>query len=202
MFDAVRSAEMAVQRAEESVDNNASEECQIELNKAQAELRHVLSIEEQFWRQKARVKWLCQGDSNSKYFHAIVRQRRSQGMIHRIKNSDGVWVDNADDIASAAITYFHDLFNDSLASSSDMLSLIPPMISGEDNAKLEEVPSIEEVHRVLRSMDEESAAGPDGFTGKFFTFAWQVIAQDVYKAVLSFFVGRSYLGSLPLLQLY
>ena len=110
-------------------------------------------------------------------------------MIHRIKNSDGVWVDNEDDIASAAITYFHDLFNDSLASSSDMLSLIPPMISGEDNAKLEEVPSIEEVHRVLRSMDEESAAGPDGFTGKFFTFAWQVIAQDVYKAVLSFFCG-------------
>ncbi|XP_027118292.2 uncharacterized protein [Coffea arabica] len=189
VFDAVRSAEMAVQRAEESVDNNASEECQIELNKAQAELRHALSIEEQFWRQKARVKWLCQGDSNSKYFHAIVRQRRSQGMIHRIKNSDGVWVDNEDDIASAAITYFHDLFNDSLASSSDMLSLIPPKVSGEDNAKLEEVPSIEEVHRVLRSMDEESAAGPDGFTGKFFTFAWQVIAQDVYKAVLSFFCG-------------
>ncbi|XP_071916298.1 uncharacterized protein [Coffea arabica] len=36
VIDAVRSAKMAVQRAEESVDQNASEECQIELNKAQA----------------------------------------------------------------------------------------------------------------------------------------------------------------------
>ena len=38
-------------------------------------------------------------------------------------------------------------------------------------------------------MDGESAAGPDGFTGKFFTFAWDVVAEDVYKAVLSFFCG-------------
>ena len=38
-------------------------------------------------------------------------------------------------------------------------------------------------------MDEESAAGPDGFTSKFFTFAWEVIAQDVYNVVLNFFCG-------------
>ncbi|XP_071912243.1 uncharacterized protein [Coffea arabica] len=58
VIDNMRSAEMAVQRAEEVVDQDDSEECQIELKKAQAELRHALSIEEQFWRQKARVKWL------------------------------------------------------------------------------------------------------------------------------------------------
>ncbi|XP_071928018.1 uncharacterized protein [Coffea arabica] len=189
VIDNVRSAEMAVQRAEEVVDQDDSEECQIELKKAQAELRYALSIEEQFWRQKARVKWLRQGDTNSKYFHAIVRQRRAQAMIHRIKKANGVWVDNEADIASEATTYFSELFSDSLGSSADMLQLIPPMISGEDNVKLEEIPSIEEVFRVLKAMDEESAAGPDGFTGKFFTFAWQVIAQDVYKAVLSFFCG-------------
>ena len=39
------------------------------------------------------------------------------------------------------------------------------------------------------AMDGASAAGPDGFTGKFFTFSWDVIAQDVYNAVLSFFCG-------------
>ena len=35
----------------------------------------------------------------------------------------------------------------------------------------------------------ESAAGPDGFSGKFFTFAWDIIVQDVHKAVVSFFCG-------------
>ncbi|XP_071929043.1 uncharacterized protein [Coffea arabica] len=189
VFDAVRSAEMGVQRAEEAMDQYASEECQVELSKAQAELRHALSIEEQFWSQKARVKWLKHGDRNSRYFHAVVRQRRAQGMIHRIKKSNGVWVDKNDDIATEAITYFSDLFTCSLESSSDLRYLIPSIISEEDNEKLEEVPSIEEVYRVVRSMDGDSAAGPDGFTGKFFTFAWEVVAQDVYNAILSFFCG-------------
>ena len=51
------------------------------------------------------------------------------------------------------------------------------------------MPTIEEVYRVIKSMDGDSVAGPDGFTGKFFTFAWDVIAQDVYNAILSFFCG-------------
>nr|XP_027099065.1 uncharacterized protein LOC113718354 [Coffea arabica] len=189
IFDAVHSAELEVQRAEEAMDQYVSEECQIELSKAQAELRHALSIEEQFWRQKSRVKWLKQGDRNSRYFHAVVRQRRVQGMIHRIKKSNGVWVDTNADIATEAISYFSNLFTGSLQSASDMQHLISPMISEEDNAKLEEVPSIDEVYRVVRSMDGDSAAGPDGFTGKFFTFAWEVVAQDVYNAILSFFCG-------------
>ncbi|XP_071939020.1 uncharacterized protein [Coffea arabica] len=189
IFDAVRSAEEVVKQAEESMDQYASEEFQVKLSKAQAELRNALSIEEQFWSQKARAKWLKQGDRNSKYFHAVVRQRRIKGMIHRMKKSNGVWVDTNADIATEAISYFSDLFTGYLESSSGMRHMIPHMISEEENRKLEEVPSIEEIHRVLKSMDGDSAAGPDGFTGKFFTFAWEIIAQDVYKGILSFFCG-------------
>ncbi|XP_071917081.1 uncharacterized protein [Coffea arabica] len=59
----------------------------------------------------------------------------------------------------------------------------------KDNGKLEAVPSLDEVYGIVKLMDGESAAGPDGFIGKFFTFAWEVIAQDVYNAVLNFFCG-------------
>ena len=38
-------------------------------------------------------------------------------------------------------------------------------------------------------MDGNRTAGPDGFTIKFFTFAWKVIAQDVYMAIVSFLCG-------------
>ncbi|XP_071927455.1 uncharacterized protein [Coffea arabica] len=190
IFDAVRSTELAVQRAEQVVDQNASEEFHVQLSKAQAELRHALSIEEQFWSQKARIKWLAKGDRNSRYFHAVVKQRRAQGRIHRIKNSNGIWVETNAEIVSEAITYFSDIFTTpTLQSSTDLLHLIPPMISENDNDKLEKLPSIEEVYRVVRSMDGDSAAGPDGFSGKFFTFAWEVVAQDVHNAIISFFCG-------------
>ncbi|XP_027184031.1 uncharacterized protein LOC113782338 [Coffea eugenioides] len=189
VFDVVRGAEATVQRAEEAMDHDGSEEAQLELHKAQAELRHTLSVEEQFWSQKARVKWLRSGDRNTRFFHAVVRQRRVQGTIHRIKAASGVWVESDEDIASEAIAYFSDLFSGTSRPASDMLHLIPPVVSGEDNRILDEAPTIEEVHRVVKAMDGDSAAGPDGFTGKFFTFAWEVIAQDVYAAVLSFFCG-------------
>ena len=41
------------------------------------------------------------------------------------------------------------------------------------------------VDRVF-AMDGESAAGSDGFIGRFFTFAWDVMVKDVCEAVGSF----------------
>ena len=92
VFDAVREAEAGVLRAEAAVENEALEEAQIELQRAQAELTRSLAIEEQFWQQKARVKWLRSGDRNTKYFHAVVKQKRVHEMIHRIRKADGQWV--------------------------------------------------------------------------------------------------------------
>ncbi|XP_071939854.1 uncharacterized protein [Coffea arabica] len=90
IFAASREAEASVTRAEARLDNEPSEDAQVELNRAQAQLNHALSVEEQFWKQKARVKWLRHGDRNSKFFHAALRQRRLQGVIHRIKDMNGI----------------------------------------------------------------------------------------------------------------
>nr|XP_027071862.1 uncharacterized protein LOC113696683 [Coffea arabica] len=100
------------------------------------------------------------GDRNSKYFHAVVKQRQVQGMIHRVKRADGVWVEDDDGIAIEAIAYFSNLFSGDTSSNLDgLLGLIPSMITGEDNMVLEKIPTMEEVRR------------------------------DVHKAVVSFFCG-------------
>lgn len=67
----------------------------------------------------------------------------------------------------------------------EFLVFFPP----QDNASLELLPSEEEVRQVVFGMDGESAAGPDGFTGLFFTSCWDIVGQDVVKAVQDFFVG-------------
>ena len=92
-----------------------------------------------------------------------------------------------EDIANEAIAFFSDLCSEPIGPVLDMLPLIPPLITEKENKTLEEVPSIEEVRRVVFAMDADSAPGPDGLMGKFFTFSWDVIAQDVYNVVLSFF---------------
>ncbi|KAK3231055.1 hypothetical protein Dsin_002936 [Dipteronia sinensis] len=44
--------------------------------KTMAEVWKCLRREEQMWRQKSRVKWLKDGDKNSKFFHSIANGRR------------------------------------------------------------------------------------------------------------------------------
>ena len=91
-----------------------------------------------------------------------------QGVIHRIKAMNGTWVDTNDDIANEVIWYFSDLLSEPVGTFSELLHLIPSIITRKENRRLEASPSMEEVKRVVFEMDSESAAGPDGFTGKFF----------------------------------
>lgn len=46
--------------------------------------------EDQYWRQKAWVKWYQEGNQNIKFFHAVIKERRVQNQIHGIRNLDGV----------------------------------------------------------------------------------------------------------------
>ena len=51
---------------------------------------------------------------------------------------------------------------------SDMLEVIPRVITEHDNNLLTQVLSIHEVREVIISMDRDSAVGLDGFTGQVF----------------------------------
>ena len=55
IFDASHEVEIAVHRAKARLENEG-DVAQVELNMAQVQLNHALSMEEQFWMQKARVK--------------------------------------------------------------------------------------------------------------------------------------------------
>nr|XP_027121205.1 uncharacterized protein LOC113738177 [Coffea arabica] len=74
-------------------------------------------------------------------------------------------------------------------SSPDLLKHLSRVLTSGDIEALEQVPSPEEIRRVVFEMDGDSAAGPDGYTGRFFTSAWPIVGDDVGKAIGSFFCG-------------
>ncbi|XP_071902080.1 uncharacterized protein [Coffea arabica] len=189
VFENVRKGEAAVAEAEMRVQVDFSDEAHLELQQVQANLNRQSAIEEQFWSQKARVKWLQHGDRNSRYFHSVVKQRRFQSRIHKIQDSEGGWVMDDEGIGREAVRFFSNLFSADPVADFHLLDVIPNLGDEINNTRLEEVPSLEEVKGVVFGMDGDSTAGPDGFSGKFFTVAWEVVAHDVYKAVVSFFCG-------------
>ena len=87
------------------------------LTPAEAEIKK--SLQEQLWnaanayesmlRQKAKVKWLKEGDRNSAYFHKLINYRRRHNGIQGLI-IDGVWVHDPNSIKSAALTHFKDRF--------------------------------------------------------------------------------------------
>ncbi|KAG5604805.1 hypothetical protein H5410_026297 [Solanum commersonii] len=60
------------------------------------------------------------------------------------------------------------------------MECIPRIVSQEHNDRLKEIPSIDELKEVVYSMNPNSAAGPDGMNGYFFTRnLWNIINKDL-----------------------
>jgi len=144
--------------------------------------------QEKFLKQKSKVKWLAEGDRNSKFFHAMVKMNRRKNFFLSLMENPR-FGNNWDTIAQEGVKFFQTLLSaDHCALDPALLEVIPSLVYEEDNRILIEIPSAAEVKRTVFSIPEDNAPGPDGLTGCFFTFCWDVVGQDVVEAVQEFFM--------------
>lgn len=80
------------------------------LLQAEKGLESLLEEEEMYWKIRSREDWLRWGDRNTKRFHAKASQRKKKNEIVGIKDKDGSWVENEEDISKVAVEFFGDLF--------------------------------------------------------------------------------------------
>lgn len=57
---------------------------------AQIDLQKALKFEEDLWREKARIKWHCEGDRNTGFFHRITKIRNCSKAMNMLKNGDEI----------------------------------------------------------------------------------------------------------------
>ena len=152
-------------------------------------LKHeeILAKEEIFWRQKSREKWLLEGDRNTKYFHNSTINNRNYINIAKIKNLEGEQTENPIEIAGILTEHFYNTLNNFDSSNKwaqeEMLKHIPKLISEEDNKFLNEPISLNEVKTALFSMNPDKSPGPDGFQAFFFQKCWDILGEDLWKAL-------------------
>ncbi|KAI0491478.1 hypothetical protein KFK09_025738 [Dendrobium nobile] len=74
---------------QESTEDGLSEDHQLELRREAGELNATLARLATWWRQRAKTKWIEEGDSNSHFFHLNASARRRGNIIVEIQNSNG-----------------------------------------------------------------------------------------------------------------
>ncbi|KAL2479297.1 Uncharacterized protein Adt_32263 [Abeliophyllum distichum] len=152
---------------------------------------YIIAEEEDYWSKKSRVKWLNQGDRNSKFFHVVVKKNKSKNKIIQIRNIDDRLIQSEDEIQKSAVDYFQNvLTKEPIEDSSELVESIPNLITLKDNNFLNGLPSIEEVKEVVFSLNKDSVAGPDGYSGLFCQLCSEVIQRDLDDAVVDFIYGK------------
>jgi hypothetical protein len=141
----------------------------------------LAALERTMWRQRSRFLWLKEGDCDSKFFHIKASARRRKSFIPSITVGDVTTVDQ--EMKKQAIwQHFNNLIGtyQPNINSINLAALQFPEINLQSLSS----PILEdEVKAAVMETHPEKAPGPDGFTGLFYRVMWDIIKDDVMKAI-------------------
>eukprot|EP00253_Pinus_taeda_P021912 PITA_21912 len=133
---------------------------------------------------------------NSSFFHKQAQVRKCTNSISEIKDGSIIHKDNAN-IKKAAYLHFKSLYSQdiNLDQNSDIMDVVPSLISAEMNHLLEANVTKNEVKDALFAMDPDKAPGLDGFSARFLEICWPIMEKYLYKMVLKSQVCQKIRGS-------
>ncbi|XP_058776192.1 uncharacterized protein LOC131650503 [Vicia villosa] len=143
--------------------DDVSNEVQAIKRKASSRLWLNLKIKENMLIQKSRVKWLNDGDSNSKFFHRVMKERRRRNHLGSISTSSGILA-NVEEVKDGVWRHFNEKFKEVCESRPVLENGSFNTLSMEDSASLELPFSEEEIKEAVSNCDGAKSPGPDGFT--------------------------------------
>ncbi|PNX78269.1 CNGC5-like protein, partial [Trifolium pratense] len=154
----------------------------------------LLVQEESYWKQRAKMHWLKEGDLNTKFFHMSASARQRVKKISKLVNDENIVITSQPELCTVALNYFDQLFKSNPSSHDPILSLIAPKITQDDNDQLVRPITREELKEALFQMHPDKAPGPDGFNPAFYQHFWDLCGNDVFEAATEW-LERGYFPS-------
>ncbi|KAJ9535204.1 hypothetical protein OSB04_un001715 [Centaurea solstitialis] len=139
-------------------------------------------------RQRAKVKWLREGDANTKYFHMVVKEKRHAQQIHSVRKTDGSFVFD-DEVPVAFVDNLKVLLG---TRDEDLVPEMPSHLFVNTlpiGDALHMIRPIEDadIRNAIFSIGNDKAPGSDGYSARFFKAAWNIVGGDVMTAIHNFF---------------
>ncbi|KAL9244369.1 hypothetical protein vseg_018150 [Gypsophila vaccaria] len=86
-----RLGDLVLLRAEKEADTSA---------------RFLLEAKHRFLIQRAKAKWVQEGDENTTFFHSCIKERRQGNRVVRISSISGGMADTSETIQTAFLEYY------------------------------------------------------------------------------------------------
>jgi hypothetical protein len=161
-------------------------------------LKHkLLKLEEQkniYWRQRAKVHWLKDGDRNTHFFHKYASERRKSSRSNRLVEDGGRLVEREEEMLETVANYYKNLFTAHADGRvEELLHCVHPKVSNAMSDVLLNPFTEEEVKSALEAIGDLKSPGADGMTSLFYKKHWDIVGKDVTREVLHFLNGGAML---------
>nr|GEU42707.1 hypothetical protein [Tanacetum cinerariifolium] len=119
----------------------------------------AILLEEKFLKQKAKITWLHEGDTNTAYFYKMVQSRVSRSRIDVVTDISGAVFQN-DDVAKAFINHYEVFLGQAGATTDfDTNNLFSTRLDANEALDMVRVVSSQEVKSAMFSMGNDKSPG-------------------------------------------
>nr|KAJ0222743.1 hypothetical protein LSAT_V11C200067800 [Lactuca sativa] len=136
-------------------------------------------------QQKAKIKWLIDGDENSRFFHGSIQKMSRKNKIHGLL-INGAWEVKPEAIKLEAFQFFAYKFKEKWPIRPLLIRKTFKQLSIDQVQSLELPITPEEIKNVVWRCGNDKALGPDGFTFKIIKENWDIISGDIINFVNHF----------------
>ncbi|KAK1325374.1 hypothetical protein QJS10_CPA01g01441 [Acorus calamus] len=163
---------------------------EVSMQQIQMAMNHLTALERQqevFWAQRARTRWVTEGDNNSRFFHAQVQRRRAQNRITMLHTMDGVLLQTEEGIRQYTEAYFTEHWSTHESDLSPIPNeILQRRVPIEFMEELVKPFTEQEIDRVVHMLPSNKAPGPDGYPGEFYKWYWNYLKPDIIRALTHF----------------
>ena len=128
--------------------------------------------------QRSRVRWMKEGDANTRYFHNCMKPRASSNGVRALKVNGG-WVQTPTEVRREVVDYFRRHVGEVVRDRPSLDGVPFDWLTEEDNIFLEENFTSEEIEGVVKESDGNKSPGPDGFNFAFIKEFWYLLKDEV-----------------------
>jgi hypothetical protein len=148
-----------------------------------AELLHIQKI---YWKQRASIKWITEGDICSKFFHAHATIKPRRNSIASLTDDNGTNFSEHDHKVDLLWYAFK-----SRLGTSDFLGIdfdLPILLNRIDDLQwMDSLFTKQEIDSIIKALPSDKSPSPDGLNTNFVKKCWHIISQDFYDLCNKFY---------------